>query len=83
MSLKAITILNGGLTAINQFSKCMNCLGYCAEMYVCEIVLICGCKNLATLCDFQQYSILTKLDSDQPLQPIFKLRSLNDVHSVA
>ena len=44
MSLKAITILNGGLTAIKQFSKFMNCLGYCAEMYVCEIVFICGCK---------------------------------------
>ena len=31
--------------------------------------------NLATTCDFQQCGILTSVDSDEPLQPPFKLRN--------
>ena len=33
-------------------------------------------------CDFQQCDILTGIDSDEPLQPTFKLRNSNDVQSV-
>ena len=29
--------------------------------------------------DFQQCGILTSVDSDEPEQPLFKLRTLNDV----
>ena len=34
-------------------------------------------------CDFQQCGILTSEDSDKPVQPTFKLRTPNDVQSVA
>ena len=34
-------------------------------------------------CDFQQCGILTSVDSDEPVQPPFKLRTPNDVRSVA
>ena len=30
---------------------------------------------LAATCDFQQCGILTSVDSDEPLQPTFKLRN--------
>ena len=29
----------------------------------------------AVTCDFQQYGILTSVDTDEPVQPNFKLRS--------
>ena len=32
-------------------------------------------KNRAATCDFQQCCILTCVDSDEPLQPPFKLRN--------
>ena len=35
------------------------------------------------MCDFQQCGILTSVDSDEPVQPPFKLRNYNDVQSVA
>ena len=34
-------------------------------------------------CDFQQCGILTSVGSEEPVQPPFKLRNSNDVHSVA
>ena len=37
----------------------------------------------ATTCDFQQCGILTSVDSDEPVQPPSKLRTPNDVQSVA
>ena len=37
----------------------------------------------AVTCDFQQCGILTSVDSDKPVQPPFKLRTPNDVQSVA
>ena len=37
----------------------------------------------AVTCAFQQLGILTSVDSDEPVQPPFKLRSPNDVQSVA
>ena len=29
----------------------------------------------ATACDFQQFDILTSVDSGEPLQPLFKVRN--------
>ena len=37
----------------------------------------------AMTCDFQQYGILAGMDSDEPVQPSFKLRNYNYVRSVA
>ena len=34
-------------------------------------------------CDFQQCGILTSVDSDEPVKPPFKLKTPNDVQSVA
>ena len=34
-------------------------------------------------CDLQQCGILTSVDSDEPVQPHFKLRNPNDARSVA
>ena len=34
-------------------------------------------------CDFQQCGILTSVDSDEPMQPIFSLETPNNVQSVA
>ena len=34
-------------------------------------------------CDFQQCGILTSVDSDEPVQPPFKLETPNDVQSGA
>ena len=34
-----------------------------------------GCHNWATAWDFQQFNILTSVESDEPLQPAFKLRN--------
>ena len=34
-------------------------------------------------CDFQQCNILTSVDSDEPVQPPFKVRTANGVKSVA
>ena len=33
--------------------------------------------------DFQQCGILTSVDTDEPVQSVFKLRNSNDVQSVA
>ena len=35
---------------------------------------VCYC-GLASACDFQQCGILTSVDSDEPVQPPFKLRN--------
>ena len=40
-------------------------------------------KNWAVTWDFQQFDILTSVDSDEPVQPSFKLETPNDVQSVA
>ena len=37
-------------------------------------VLGCNDAILAATCDFQQRVILTSIDSDEPVQPLFKLR---------
>ena len=37
----------------------------------------------AMACDFQQRGILTNVDSDKPVQPQVKLKTPNDVQSVA
>ena len=34
-------------------------------------------------CDLQQCGILISVDSDEPVQPPFRLRNLNDFRSVA
>ena len=34
-------------------------------------------------CDFQQCGILTSVDSDEPVQPRFKLKTPNAIQSVA
>ena len=37
----------------------------------------------AVTCDIQQSGILTSVDSDKPVQLLFKLRNSNDVQSAA
>ena len=34
-----------------------------------------GCDNKCAMIDFQQYGILGSVDSDEPVQPPFKLRN--------
>ena len=36
--------------------------------------LVCSIRIQAVACDFKQYGILTSVDSDEPVQPPFKLR---------
>ena len=42
------------------------------------------CKDIwAVTCDFQNYGILTCVDSDEPVQPSVKLRNTKSVRPVA
>ena len=45
--------------------------------FVTELELFLKIKNniIAVTCDFQQCGILTSVDSDEPVQPPFKLRN--------
>ena len=60
---------------------------YVDEMTIKKIFWICAwkpmqCKyNMSCACDFQQCGILTSVDSDEPVQPPFKLRKLQTMFS--
>ena len=45
--------------------------------------ILLATSNWALTFDFQQHGILTSVDSDEPIQPPFKLKTPNDVQSVA
>ena len=40
-------------------------------------------KKCAATCDFQQFGTLTRVDSDEPVQPLLGIETPNDVRSVA
>ena len=48
-----------------------------------HIFLVCSLHNCVPTCDFQQCVILTSVDSDEPVKHPFKLKTPNDVRSVA
>ena len=37
---------------------------------------------MSVTCDFPHCGVLTSVDSDEPVQPLFKLKNPNDVSSV-